>query len=130
MGAGNIGGIRVSFAGINPLIKAIREKNAQEIERQRKHIAALVVHKLTSIERDDGVERNERLYPFFVGIRWRSKQIECLKTTKEWVGDAELKMMRETLLEEFIGTNNDELLEEFSLATQKLGIHDGIIDKE
>jgi len=55
MEAGNIAGIRISYQEIKPLIKAIEEKDQEEIKRQKKNIAASIVHELTHLERDDGL---------------------------------------------------------------------------
>lgn len=55
MEAGDIGGIRISYRELMPLIEAIKAKNKKEIDRQQKHLAASIVHELTHLERDDGL---------------------------------------------------------------------------
>lgn len=55
MEAGTIAGVRVSYQEIAPLIKAIETGDEAGAEKQRKHIAASIVHELTHQERDDGL---------------------------------------------------------------------------
>ncbi len=52
MEVGNFAGIRISYGEITPLIKAIEKRDAEEVKKQQKHIAASLAHELTHRERD------------------------------------------------------------------------------